>query len=294
MNIKQLRYFAAIAEEGQITAAARKLHISQPPLSYELAKLENELGVKLVDRNARGVTLTGAGEVLYERAVSIIDQVSAAASEAREFGQGKRGTLSIGTVSSSGNLVPSQQMAKLAADFPAVRFSVHEGNTFEVLDMLRAGAIDVGIVRTPFKTEGLQMTYAAPEPMVAVSWNERWLAGEGPVSVSDLDGVPAVMYRRFEALMRQAFDQAGCSLAVICMTDDARTALLWARQRFGVALVPQRIASMAPYAGATVRPIDCPDLVTRQALVWMEGRRLSPLAQRFIELFPHDEAAADA
>ena len=72
MNLKQLRYFVAIAEERQITAAARRLNISQPPLSYELAQLERELGVRLVDRGPRGVTLTDAGRLLYGREQQIL------------------------------------------------------------------------------------------------------------------------------------------------------------------------------------------------------------------------------
>ena len=72
-----MQYFVAIAEEGQITAAAERLHVSQPPLSYELAKLEEELGTKLALRNSRGVALTDAGELLYKRALQILDMVGA-------------------------------------------------------------------------------------------------------------------------------------------------------------------------------------------------------------------------
>ena len=79
MNLKQLEYFVAIAEEGQITAAARRLHISQPPLSYELAQLERELGTQLVRRGPRGVTLTEAGRLLYDRARRILAMATATA-----------------------------------------------------------------------------------------------------------------------------------------------------------------------------------------------------------------------
>ena len=79
MNLKQLEYFVAIVEEGQVTAAARRLHISQPPLSYELAQLERELGCKLVHRGPRGVTPTDAGRLLYERAAHILAMATATA-----------------------------------------------------------------------------------------------------------------------------------------------------------------------------------------------------------------------
>ena len=90
MNLKQLEYFVAIAEEGQITAAARRLHISQPPLSYELAQLERELGTQLVRRGPRGVTLTEAGRLLHERATRILAMATATAREVSSVGKGAR------------------------------------------------------------------------------------------------------------------------------------------------------------------------------------------------------------
>ena len=107
MNLRQLEYFMAIAEEHQITAAARRLHITQPPLSYELSSLERELGVKLIERGPRSAELTEAGQLLYARAERILSLTSAATREVKSFGQGTSGTLSVGIISSAGGFRPT-------------------------------------------------------------------------------------------------------------------------------------------------------------------------------------------
>lgn len=101
MDLRQLTYFLAIAEEGQITAAARRLNMAQPPLSQQMKALEEELGVELFLREPRSVTLTDAGEILYRRARQLITLADSTRREIGDFKSGLRGTLSIGTVSSS-------------------------------------------------------------------------------------------------------------------------------------------------------------------------------------------------
>lgn len=289
MNLKQLKYFVAIADERQITAAARKLHISQPPLSYELAQLEKELGTQLVVRGPRNAQLTDAGRLLYERATRILDMTSAAKREVTAFGQGMRGTLNIGTISSSGNIVPTGSMASYFLEHPDISFEVHEGNTHQVLEMLRSGVIDVGVVRTPFDTTGLKCRYAAPEPMV-VFLGDTWFGQfpvAAPLTISDLSGVPLVLYRRFKPLVQDAFEAAGAELRISCLNDDARTTIAWTRAGYGAGLAPYSLTEM--YAGFNLpvwRLLDCEQLVTRQAVVWDERRALPPLAKGFIEAFP--------
>ena len=209
--------------------------------------------------------------------------VGAVEHEVQQVGGGKQGMLSIGTISSSSNLIPNAFSSGFAVDAPDVRFAIHEGNTFEVLDMLKAGVVDLGIVRTPFKMAGLAGKLSEPEPMVAVSWGDAGAQGAqgrgtDDIRIGELDDVPVVIYRRFERLIRKAFDDAGCRLTVGCTTDDARTALMWAHNGYGTALVPQRISAFFTQDSPRIRTLKCKDLVTRQALVWQEGRYLSPSA----------------
>ena len=284
MNFKQLEYFVAIAEEHQITAAARRLHISQPPLSYELSQLEQELGVMLVTREARGVTLTEAGRVLYERAKRIISLTKAAESEVASVGKGLAGKLSVGVTSSSGAMLPGRAMRELPDGHPGVSYEVHEGNTYEVLDMLEQGLVELGFVRTPFPTAGLMCLFAEDEPLVCVMGDKYDVGGEGSCSVEDLSDVPLVIYRRFEGLIRKAFEDRSVTPRVVCLNDDARTTITWARAGMGVGIVPRNVAGLMVTPGQRTKLLDCEDLTTRQAVVWRKGRALSPLAERLVSL----------
>ena len=166
MDIRQLTYFMVIAEEGQITAAARRLHMAQPPLSQQMKALEEELGVQLLQREPRSVTLTDAGEILYRRARQIITLTDSTRREIADFKNGLRGTLSIGTVSSSGSVILRPALRQFHDSHRGIRFEIYDGNTFRVLDMLGKGLIEIGIVRTPFKQDAFDCTLLPEEPMV--------------------------------------------------------------------------------------------------------------------------------
>jgi DNA-binding transcriptional LysR family regulator len=97
MDIRQLKYFMAIVEEGQISRAAKRLHMAQPPLSLQLKMLEENLGVQLIERTTKSLRLTEAGHALYQRAEQILGLVDTTTKEIREFDQGLRGTLGIGS-----------------------------------------------------------------------------------------------------------------------------------------------------------------------------------------------------
>ena len=124
MDLKQLRYFMAIVEERQITAAARRLHMAQPPLSNQMKMLEDEIGLQLFRRGPHHIELTEAGELLAARAAQLLDMAAMTKRELQDLKQGLCGTLAIGTVSSSGNLLMHKTIAepslrtRLAAIWP--------------------------------------------------------------------------------------------------------------------------------------------------------------------------------
>lgn len=286
MDFKQLYYFLAIAEEGQITAAAQKLNMAQPPLSYQLKLLESELGVKLFDRGPRSVTLTGAGKLLRERAEQILGLVASAKKEVMNFGKDMYGVLSIGAISSSGGVVPNSQIVQFAKSHPNIQLDIHEGNTFAVIEMLEKGVIEVGIVRTPFHHKMLSYRYAPKEPMVALMTDNN-LCGrnDNTIALPELDHVPLIIYRRFETLIGDAFAKKGIDPVFCCKNDDARTTILWANAGLGVGIVPQSAALAASTPHLLLKEIICEELVTRLAVVWLKDRYLSAVGQKFVELF---------
>lgn len=155
MNIKQLKYFLVVAEERQITSAAKKLYIAQPPLSYQLKQLEKEVEVQLFVRTAHGIELTEEGKVFQKYAEKIVALSISAKSQIHQIKEGELGKIRIGVISSCGGVVPNEQFKKLVKYYPNVSFEIHEANTFGIVEQLQDGILDLGIVRTPFNLEGL-------------------------------------------------------------------------------------------------------------------------------------------
>lgn len=284
MNLKQLEYFVAIAEERQITAAARRLNISQPPLSYELRRLEEELGVTLVVRGPRQATLTEAGRLLYQRATKILAMTAAARREVESVGSGMTGTLSLGVCPDCAGLVPAARLRELRDRYPEVSIEVTGGSAAEVLELLEGGIVDVGVVRTPFKSEGLRCRFAAAEPLVAIMPTALEVGSELSCTLADLAGLPLVLSRRQEPTVRAAFDEKGIDPLVGCLVDDVRTCALWAREGMGVALVPRSLIRVTDTGEQFIKVVESRELETRSAVVWRAGRILSPLAERAVAL----------
>ena len=299
MEIKQLEYFQAVVEEGSISAAARRLHLTQPPLSLQMRLLEEELGVRLLERGPRRVSLTDAGKLLYKRAASILEMTSSTVRELDDFARGLSGVLRLGTVSTSGPALLYQRIPVFHAAYPKVRFEIQEGNTFELLELLAAGIIETAVVRTPFQEEGLGIRYLEEEPMAAVGLPgllpDAGREGRGSpdgrqLPLMELESRPLVLYRRFEKLVEQVCRQAGFVPDIVCRCDDARSALLWARAGVGIALVPlfaaqEQIGALDGGKTLICRPVASQALTTRIAAVWRDSRYLSEPASRFLELF---------
>ncbi|OKP70087.1 LysR family transcriptional regulator [Paenibacillus helianthi] len=286
MDIRQLKYFMAIAEEGQITSAARKLQMAQPPLSQQLKLLEEELGVKLVERGPRSIQLTEAGIILRDRAQQILELTDSTTRELKDFVKGISGTLSIGTVSSSAATLLQERLMEFHLVYAGVKFEIHEGNTYRVLDLLNKGIVEVGIVRTPFNSAGLECVYTSSEPMIAVMAPEYdWTGGEPEIEIGELRKQPLIIYRRFEQLIRETCLEHGFDPQVFCMNDDARTTLLWANAGLGIGIIPRSAFILANNSNVLSKEIRSDSLNTRVAAVWMKDKYLSSLAEKFIENF---------
>lgn len=286
MDIKQLRYFLTIAEEGQITAAAKKLQMAQPPLSQQLKLLEDELGVKLAERGPRSIQLTDAGVMLQRRAQQIVALADSTSREIRDIAKGLSGTLQVGTVSSSGAALLTDRLIEFHQTYEGVKFEIHEGNTFHIIDLLESGVIEIGIVRTPFHTGGLNWITMKQEPMIAVmaprfDWN---VAAES-CSMEELQGRPLIIYRRFESLIRETCEKAGFEPEFFCKNDDARTTLQWAHAGLGIGIIPESALRLSNHSGLHVKTIRSEPLRTQIAAIWSKERYLSTLAKRFIDSF---------
>lgn len=282
MNLKQLKYFLVVAEERQITSAAKKLFIAQPPLSYQLKQLEKEIGAQLFIRNAHGMELTEEGKAFQKYAEKIVDLSLTATSQIRQIKTGELGKIRIGVISSCGEVVPNKQFKKLIEYYPNVSFEIHEANTFGIIEQLQDGIIDLGIVRTPFNLEGLNFKDFHQEPMVAVTNNNDFDRGKIE-HLSQLKGKPIILYRRFQEIFNRSFRHQGIRPFYAVTCDDARTAIHWADEGLGIALVPQSIAQT--YAKSSIVSIKHAHWVTHLNIVWRKDRQVTPLMEKIIEMF---------
>lgn len=290
MNIKQLHYFIAIAENGTISAAAKKMGISQPPLSAQLKLLEENLNVQLIERGARHITLTDAGKILYKRAISIVSLSDMTIKELSNFKNGMQGTLRMGTISSSGAALFKQRMVIFQAKYPHITFEIHEGNTYQLLELLKSNVIDVAIVRTPFQTDGYDCIYLDEEPMIAVGHKKYFSHATGTtIPIVDLSEIPVIYYRRMEHIITAAFQANGIEPYVYCKNDDARTTLMWAQAGLGVAIVPKSILSVFHDDQLEHRVIDDSSLNTRIAAIRKKKEVCPPIALAFLEIFKESD-----
>lgn len=290
MNLRQLEYFVAIAESGTISSAAKKLGISQPPLSSQLRLLEEEVGVLLVERGPRRLRLTEAGKLLYQKAGTILALAGSAVKELRDLESGAKGVLRLGTISSCGAVLLEKLVPRFCRQFPRATFEICEGNTYELLERLESGVIEAAVVRTPFPEEGLECAYLPEEPMIAAGQKGCFSAVcEGAVSLRELSAYPLICYRRMEKLLEEAFGREGEPLRAFCKNDDARTCLMWAQSGMGIALVPRSIFRAVDRGTMEYREISAPALVTRMAAVRKKDGYASVLARGFLEVCRDNE-----
>src|SRR5690625_307772 len=171
MDIKQLQYFIAIAEEKNLTAAANRLHMTQPTLSIQLKQLEQELGVKLFERSNTGMELTDKGNILYKRAVNLVNNMEDIKNEIQETEKGKKGvlTLVIKTLSISGF---SEILRYFHIKYPLVSLKIVQNDSFYLVEMIKTRAIEMAFVRLPLEQRGLTYHHLINEPFFFVT-NQR-------------------------------------------------------------------------------------------------------------------------
>lgn len=285
MDIRQLTYFLAIAEEGNITKAAEKLHIAQPPLSQQLKLLEKELGVLLMERNTRRIQITEAGRLLQSRAKQIIDLMEKTTKELKDLKEGLQGTLSIGTIASAGETLLPAKIQNFHEKFPGVDFRIKESGTLEILELIKSGIVEIGIIRTPFNQDIYEYINLQDEPMVAGALGKFWNNETESLDLTELEGKPLLMHNRYANKIEDACRKAGFEPRVICRIDDTRSMLNWANIGMGVAIVPRDMISLLPEPKLHFREILEESLVTRKVIIWVKTRHLTTPARNFLETF---------
>lgn len=282
MDFKQLNYFVATVQEGNISKAAQKLHISQPPLSTKIKELETELGVVLFERGSRKIELTQAGHIFYARALSILELVDGVQKELEDYKQGKMGTLRIGIISSISSTLVSKWLASFHQLYPEISFNLFEGNTYEQLDRLRNNLIELAIVRTPFSADDLECTILTQEKVFAVGTSIYFKdLTTDTVTLEAIYHQPLILYRRWEHIINNICHEKKLIPNIFCMNDDARTTSSMVNAGLGIGIIPESALSLVSNTSITKKIIEEDTLKSSICVLRNPNSYLSTVVEQF-------------
>jgi LysR family transcriptional regulator, transcription activator of glutamate synthase operon len=285
MELRQLAYFAAVARHRHFTRAAAELHVAQPALSQQIKRLENELGVPLLDRTSRRVALTAAGETLLERAQRALAEVEAAREELARLRGLEQGRVTMGSMQSLGPI----DLPALIADFherhPGIDVVLRESTTARMLRDVAADELDLAFVtRRPEMDERLGFEPVFRERLVVIAAPDSRWASRRRVALTELAGEPFVFFAMGTGLrtaVEDAAAAAGIELHAAFETNELTRVRAFAARGLGVSVVP---ASTAHAPGPDVAVLSLRPAMTREVgLVWRRERRLAPAPAAFLE-----------
>lgn len=245
MKLHQLRYLAAVAQSGlNITAAAQKLHTSQPGVSKQIKLLEDELGFQIFTREGRNLTrITPAGQQVIERAVRILQETQAIRDLATELRDEGRGSLSIGTTHTQARYVLPAVISEFRGRYPQVRVNLHQGTTEQIAEMVAQDRIDCAIATgSEHLFEDLTLLPCYRWHRVIVVPREHPLAAVPRPTLKQLGAYPLITYTfsfTGPSSLQQAFAKAGLTPDVAITARDADVIKAYVRLGLGVGLVAQ-------------------------------------------------------
>src|ERR1700721_1035438 len=195
MEFHQLRYVCAIADTGNFSRAAERCQISQPSLSQQVLKLEEELGTKLFDRLGRSIRLTEAGDAFLPRARTILEQMETARSSAADQNTEFRGSVAVGVIPTVAPYLIPSYAAAFAKKYPDAKLRIVEDTTSVLVEGLRDLSIDGAILALPLRHKDLELFRIRTEPLFAALSREHPLASAKSLALKELRGEPFVLLR---------------------------------------------------------------------------------------------------
>ncbi|MCY0966340.1 LysR family transcriptional regulator [Parathalassolituus penaei] len=249
MELRQLRYFEAVARALNFSKAAEELHIAQPPLSRQIQNLEEELGVELIDRSTRPLTLTNAGQFFYDQSVQILARVQEVKRVTHRIGSEKKRWMGIGFVASVFYSHIPKAIHTFTNDNPSIDISLSELTSAQQVEALKSGRIDVGFGRVAISDEAIRNIVLAEEPLIAAMSSGSHLIAQSDVSLKQLATEKLVVYPSSprpsfaDQILRQ-FKIRGLEIREVHETNSLQTALGLVAAGMGVTIVPHSISQM--------------------------------------------------
>ena len=287
MDLRQIRYFLAVAEERNITRAADKLHLSQPPLSRALMELEEELGCSLMIRGKRHISLTPEGLALKRRGEQLLALSDMTKAEIAEMKKGETGTLYLGHVDSNGPALAAEWIESFKTEYPGVTYNLWCGTVDDLTDRLRSGLLDLAITMTPASSDLLDGIKVYSENWVAIIPASHTLGKSKKKSVTldelaDNDLIISSRRSREEEI-RGWFKGTGKEPFFIVKTAHSSNAAKLVERNIGIALFPASVAKNIPAGSDVVIKNITPAIHVDYMLSWINEKTPNALASKFIE-----------
>jgi LysR family transcriptional activator of glutamate synthase operon len=284
MDLRQMRALVMLAEEAHFTRAAQRLQIAQPALSQQIRRLEDEVGLALVERTTRSVRMTVAGKLLVKHARRVLNEAALADAALDDLRGLRLGRLAIGASYTIGSIDLSRSLAEFHRRFPGVELAVQEGVSIELAAALARDELDLAFIT--LCDEGLDTRTVAEERLVCILEPDHPLGRRTRLELPDVKAEPFVVFRQ-GATIRQRIERAahavGFSPRVLFETNNIGRMGSLVAAGLAIAVLPESDAARLGSAVATV-PFHHPDLVHTVYLGWRSGRRQPPAARAFTEL----------
>ncbi len=284
MELRHIRYFLTVAEEGSLTKAAEKLMIAQPPLSRQIKDLEEELGCELFFRKNHGVTLTEAGVRFRQYASQIVTLSERAYEDMRDMEQGLQGILYLAAVEAKAPQIISEWIRDFSELYPNVEYNLWNGNTDDVVHRVNSGLCEIAVITAPYDAEELIGFNVYEEPWVAMIPNSHPLAktkGDS-ICLKELKDCPLLIPSRASRLreIEDWFAPLHITPKVICRLAHMQNALELTRAGVGIAIFPFSVASYINEE-VTVKRLTHPEVNATYVCVRSKEHRLSKVAEEF-------------
>jgi DNA-binding transcriptional LysR family regulator len=287
ITLRQLRAFIAVTQQGSFTAAARQMSLTQSAVSALVRELEQQLGLPVLERTTRRVTLTGAGEHLLQLAERVLRDVEMAVTEAKSLLDKTRGRVVIAASPlASATLLPDM-IAAFSRDYPRISIELHDVLTDQILHLVRTGSADIGVGTFQRSPTELELSTLYEDTIGVIVPVSSPLAGRRTLRWRDLEGEQTIVLSRasaFRALIDELLAKQSISMPPPRFeVGYMGTAVALAEAGLGISILPQRAAALIRSRGACFRRLTSPVVSRAATLVTRAGRTLSPAAAAFAE-----------
>jgi LysR family transcriptional regulator, salicylic acid-responsive activator of bsdBCD len=290
VDIKQLKYFKTIVDEGNISKAAEILHMAQPPLSQQLKRLENELGTVLIKRYTHQWELTETGKSLYRHAVQLLQDFKEIKQEINEIEEGVRGTLTLGVSPSCVSFLPNY-IRQFRMNYPDVFIKIWKGDSSYLQKLLLEREIELSFMLLPMNFHDYHVIRLPQNPFV-VAIPAKWKSefANSSVKLTDIIGYPFLMlgpmkgYLMYENILGQ-FHKHQFSPNIVMECKDISTLLSLVASEIGISIIPK--SEIYGSFNQDIQTLDIEDfsLFVEPAIIYQKQHRLNKTAENFLSYF---------